>query len=577
MVVKAVDAVDEDEMEAARQRADRVVRRRYRENAAREDAIEAAEKKSREKGGGSADLNEPLWKIWALLRPTARTLFTSEFEALGMVAINVIKLFELYWQMRTARALDRTLWSRNRSEFLPRLAQATLVGLFGAWMRILYGYLQARLTWKWRKKLTDLFHSKYFSGFNYYWLGAGGGRGLDKIEDPDSRITQDLNATINGFASYFSNSLDSVGTGVMYTVLLGWEFGWLFAAAPYAYLLTAFAIVEKVMPMRKSWRRMGHARGYSWGKYCYAAQRLQDQQEAIGVLKGGGREGEIIDDEYVIHLRDCTNQHWAFWRFGLVNNFFMDNANEAFVAIFCYGRGVWFPATEANDTIDKIADVRSGVTQQWLMFTNVMSRARTAITLLRDMQQLIGNVERITGMLDMLDRIAEAKSLQKKASTVTADRIEFKDVTVVTPADVLLVEKLSFRLENGQSLLLVGHNGSGKSSIFRCLGGLWKIPDGGTITKPPLEHLFYIPQKAYNVYGTIADQVHTCTAARRRPCLTGCVFTPTALCVAADVPRDRCRHGHRQGREAPQGDPAAGGLGVPAGAAERTDAADGLG
>ena len=45
MVVKAVDAVDEDEMEAARQRADRVVRRRYRENAAREDAIEAAEKK----------------------------------------------------------------------------------------------------------------------------------------------------------------------------------------------------------------------------------------------------------------------------------------------------------------------------------------------------------------------------------------------------------------------------------------------------------------------------------------------------------------------------------------------------
>ena len=55
MVVKAVDAVDEDEMEAARQRADRVVRRRYRENAAREDAIEAAEKKSRERGGGSAD------------------------------------------------------------------------------------------------------------------------------------------------------------------------------------------------------------------------------------------------------------------------------------------------------------------------------------------------------------------------------------------------------------------------------------------------------------------------------------------------------------------------------------------
>ena len=101
--------------------------------------------------------------------------------------------------VRTARALDRTLWSRNRSEFLPRLAQATLVGLFGAWMRILYGYLQARLTWKWRKKLTDLFHSKYFSGFNYYWLGAGGGRGLDKIEDPDLRFVIGSGSVIPGF------------------------------------------------------------------------------------------------------------------------------------------------------------------------------------------------------------------------------------------------------------------------------------------------------------------------------------------------------------------------------------------
>jgi ABC-type uncharacterized transport system fused permease/ATPase subunit len=104
-------------------------------------------------------------------------------------------------------------------------------------------------------------------------------------------------------------------------------------------------------------------------------------------------------------------------------------------------------------------------------------------------------VERITEMLETLDRVAEAKKDEKKMSTVTADRIEFENVTVKTPADVLLVSNLSFKLENGQSLLLVGHNGSGKSSIFRCLGGLWKIPDGGTITKPPLDDFFYIPQK----------------------------------------------------------------------------------
>ncbi len=54
--------------------------------------------------------------------------------------------------------------------------------------------------------------------------------------------------------------------------------------------------------------------------------------------------------------------------------------------------------------------------------------------------------------------------------------IEFDHVRVVTPTGLTLVRDLSFRLELGQSLLLTGHNGAGKSSIFRCLGGLWRIP-----------------------------------------------------------------------------------------------------
>ena len=32
----------------------------------------------------------------------------------------------------------------------------------------MYSYLQARLTWKWRKKLTDMLHTEYFAGINYY-------------------------------------------------------------------------------------------------------------------------------------------------------------------------------------------------------------------------------------------------------------------------------------------------------------------------------------------------------------------------------------------------------------------------
>ena len=53
-------------------------------------------------------------------------------------------------------------------------------------------------------------------------------------------------------------------------------------------------------------------------------------------------------------------------------------------------QGVWFPREGGNDTIEKIADTRSDVAVQLLLFNQTMTSFKTAITLLRDMQQLIG-------------------------------------------------------------------------------------------------------------------------------------------------------------------------------------------
>ena len=104
---------------------------------------------------------------------------------------------------------------------------------------------------------------------------------------------------------------------------------------------------------------------------------------------------------------------------------------------------------------------------------------------------------------------------------VTGDSIKFDQVQVFTPMGHHLVKDLSFEIKRGQNLLLTGHNGAGKSSIFRCLGGLWNVPEG-TITKPGLspgesggsktaaglhDLIFYLPQKPYNVLGSLRDQL----------------------------------------------------------------------
>ena len=160
---------------------------------------------------------------------------------------------------------------------------------------------------------------------NYYWLGAGGGTGKNKIADPDARISRDLRATVDGFANCFSTALYNLMAGVLYTRELYRYFGWRFAVAPYAYLGVASLVVDGLLPMRREWRKLGHMRGLTWGLYTNAAQRLELHQEGIAALGGGPRECDNIDFEYFACIVEYSKTYRSWWKFASINNFFMIN------------------------------------------------------------------------------------------------------------------------------------------------------------------------------------------------------------------------------------------------------------
>lgn len=101
--------------------------------------------------------------------------------------------------------------------------------------------------------------------------------------------------------------------------------------------------------------------------------------------------------------------------------------------------------------------------------------------------------------------------------------VEVVNVTKVTPKSSMvsdrprILERISFELQPGDGLGVVGNSAAGKSSLARLLVGLWQPElgeirmDGATLDQWSLEdlgaHIGYLPQRVEMLPGTIAENI----------------------------------------------------------------------
>jgi putative ATP-binding cassette transporter len=85
--------------------------------------------------------------------------------------------------------------------------------------------------------------------------------------------------------------------------------------------------------------------------------------------------------------------------------------------------------------------------------------------------------------------------------------IDIQSLHLTTPhGEKVISTDLSFTLSPGDSLLIVGNSGVGKSSLMRAVAGLWST-GSGVISTPPSSELFFLPQKPYMPLGTLRQQL----------------------------------------------------------------------
>ncbi|XP_071069894.1 lysosomal cobalamin transporter ABCD4 isoform X4 [Dasypus novemcinctus] len=76
-------------------------------------------------------------------------------------------------------------------------------------------------------------------------------------------------------------------------------------------------------------------------------------------------------------------------------------------------------------------------------------------------------------------------------------------------SDKPLVKELSLKICEGQSLLITGNTGTGKTSLLRVLGGLWASTRGSVqmLTDFGPHGVLFLPQKPFFTDGTLREQV----------------------------------------------------------------------
>jgi len=466
--------------------------------------------------GGKDPMMEIFWRLWpfghdakALKNdPDAKT---GQMELIAIFAMSVLRTWHQNRMVYVKRDLMQATYQRNQEQFRSVIKQTVFLSILSSIIFATHRFLKERLTLVWRVKLTKQLHRQFFRNMMYYKISH---MNQNEIADVEERITKDPRRFCKGLADEMEKLSASLTSGIFFTYKLSTISSPLYAVSPLIYFYLAFQASISLAPnWSKRWRTMLDKRGI----YQKNHARLLSHSEAIAAYQGGDRERAIIEKSWSDFLHYCIEFVTDASLFQFVTSALFEYGGHSFAQALIVGKFVTGDsqvkralraASTSKEKVAANAELFSHIRFVTEYFIRAMSAQGTVIAVLRTLMNMRGPAKRLTELFGTMDNFERKKQISTTFKN-DPNRIEFKDVQVYTPTGHLLVKDLNFHIDAGTSMLLTGVNGSGKSSLFRCLGSLWPVPEPGTITKPGgneqglNKEVFYLPQKPYVALGSL--------------------------------------------------------------------------
>ncbi|NWU98752.1 ABCD4 protein, partial [Upupa epops] len=364
----------------------------------------------------------------------------------------------------------------------------------------------------WRKSLTEYFHNWYFQGQVYYRLHML----REDIDNPDQRISQDVERFCRQLSSMASKLIISPFTLTYYTYQCFHSTGYLGPLSIFGYFIVG-TIINKVL-MSPIVSKLVQQEKLE-GDFRYKHMQIRVNAEPAAFYRAGRVEHMRTNRKLQSLLqtqRELIGKE--LWLYIGINTFDYLGSILSYVIIaipiFSGEYGDLSPA-ELSALISKNAFVSIYLIG---CFSQLMDLCSTVT-------DVAGYTHRIGELQETLlslggkknGKHSEAKtswdldgshSGEDPASGDTAFLLE--RVTLSVPSSgKLLIKDLSLRISEGDSVMIVGNTGTGKTSLLRALAGLWESTRGSIkmLTCFGPRGVVFLPQRPFFTDGTLREQV----------------------------------------------------------------------
>jgi vitamin B12/bleomycin/antimicrobial peptide transport system ATP-binding/permease protein len=438
--------------------------------------------------------NRHLWqKFWDIAKPY--WFSEDKWKARGMLLLLGMLLigqteFNVLFNEQSGE-FTSALAARDADRFWYSIKYCLFILIVAVPIYSFYYYVRDKLAVDWRQWITHQYLDNYFRNRAYYKLVSNA-----EIDNPDQRISEDIN-TFTQRSLYFLLII----VGELLQLIAFSSVLWTISRA-LVYFLIVYAFAGTLITLIFFGKVLIGLNFYQLKReadFRFSLIRIRENAESIALYRGEAQESLQVKKRFhEAFLNYCKLIRWQL-------NLNMFQYAYSFLTIILPS------AIIASKVLSGELEVGRAI-QAAGAFAAILSALAVIVDNFENLSRFFAGIDRLSAFSKSLANKAGGQApARKKASdtihSVEDSRLALQNITLQTPDyKRILITDLTLEINPGESLLIVGYSGAGKSSLLRAIAGLWDA-GSGVIVRPSPEEMLFLPQHPYMILGNLRSQL----------------------------------------------------------------------